>query len=176
MGQTDSASHVPAPLRDFRRPHGRAAAGTRSPSPQRPCSKVSRLRISELDDEPRLHPVNPLSVVEPLAHQADDVRHGLRRILGERFERKVALHRLDGNDRRLNRNARPRRPLGNGQTGERRHRQQDGPGVSDGAHPASRWRAGAGRETPTRGHIGASTHAPHRGRSGRQTFWPQVTR
>src|SRR5262249_50132090 len=60
-----------------------------------------RLWIADLDDEPRLDPVEALTVVEPLARELEEVLHVLRRVGREEFERDHAavLERHDGRRR-----------------------------------------------------------------------------
>ena len=60
---------------------------------------VAGLRVAHLHHETRNDPVKTQSVVEPLVHELDDVRHRLRRLVGIGLELERALLGFDDDDR-----------------------------------------------------------------------------
>src|SRR4030095_1615617 len=61
-------------------------AGTAGAHARRFHRQGLRLRIADLDDEPRLDPVEALTVVEPLPRELEEVLHVLGRVGREEFE------------------------------------------------------------------------------------------
>jgi len=124
--------------------------------------QIAGLRIAKLNEKSSERAMDALSIVKAFPDERHDVGDGLRRLIGERFEREGALRGFDDDDR--NGLRWPRRQLRRMQPGTRENQQQQNGATTHAVALAS---AGETRReifvTPTRRHIPANRQSAHRG-------------